>query len=199
MEFLTAGLSVGCYSGVWAYLSAPSFPAATQCYLTRSVSASGGSAPYSAAALAGVGGLSQAGAAASACFAAAAGLYSAAFAATLVRAAHSQKLFHCPPSMQRALSAATHWSTTLLPNCFGLLCLALGTGAGWSVVHKCPCSGSDAAVGPSLPCAVFAAALGLLALASDACALWCPAPERSPLDDHAGSYAGYSLLAEGEA
>ena len=195
--FLSAGLAAGALIGVWAARPASPDPSSppTLCYLTRSVSPSGDSAPYSAALLDGRRSLSLAGAVAAASFGSALALLLLAFALTLLRAALSQELLSLP-SAPRLRAAALHWAATVVPNALGVLCLALGAAAGWAVVQRCPCAGSGGSAGPSAACAACALAVGALALAADCCAHFFPMAERSPMDD---SHAmGYLILPAAE-
>jgi hypothetical protein len=205
-DFLAMGLALGSAVGVWAYLPAQNSPpqpsgelpaSGTLCNLTYSAPAASAlqSAPYNLAVLGSSRGLAQASAAASAALHCALGLYGAAFACTLLRAARWQALLpglprEVPPALAALLasacSAATHWAGSVLPSLLGLLCLAVGCGAGWGVVRLSPCSGGP--VGPSAASASFALCVGALALASDCCAHFFPAPERSLMDDHATGY-----------
>ena len=195
LQFLAAGLCIGCLTGVWA--SDPSL--AGSCYLTRSISPAGVSTSYDITYSLSGGELSQAGQAASSFFTSALGAFTLAFAVTLARGAHLQDLWCCDCSsptlapLALARQAASHWAASLLPSLLGVLCLALGTAAGWVVVHKCPCAGGS--LGASPTSSAIALCCGGLALVADACSHFFPAPERSPMDDNTSGYV--SLPAAG--
>jgi hypothetical protein len=199
-QFLAAGLCIGCLIGVWE-----SAPHVGSCYLTRSVSPAGVSTSYDSlqwVPLTDAGReLSQAGAAAGSFFTSALGAFTVAFAVTLARSAHLQDLWCCDCSsptlapLALARQASAHWAASLLPSLLGVLCLALGTAAGWVVLHKCPCAGGSQGASPTS--SVIALCCGALALLADGCSHFFPAPERSPMDDNTSGYM--SLPAAGSS